>query len=64
MPRPGKPRKERNWEFAARVGMGFDLYLTEHVLFNLEATGVHTDDETLERNWPYVSLTAGIQYRF
>jgi opacity protein-like surface antigen len=64
MPRAGKRRKERNWEFAARFGIGFDMYLTEHVVLNLEATGVHTEDATLEHNWPFVSLTAGVQYRF
>ena len=44
--------------------MGFDLYLTNHWVINLEGTGVYSNDGLLDTSWPFYSIGAGIQYRF
>jgi opacity protein-like surface antigen len=63
-PNPGDHSNQRDWELAARFGLGVDLYLNEHILLNIEGTGVYSDERLLESPWAYVSIAAGIQYRF
>lgn len=53
---------------AARVGLGLDLYITQHILLNAQASGVLT---TLKEpdigdvdDLNYMSFAAGLQYRF
>jgi opacity protein-like surface antigen len=53
---------------AGRAGLGIDLYITEHILVNAEATAVLT---TLSKpdigdidDLNYLSFAAGLQYRF
>jgi opacity protein-like surface antigen len=53
---------------AARVGLGLDLYLTEHILLNAQASSVLTtlkkpDLEDVD-DLNYMSFAAGLQYRF
>lgn len=63
-PAPGKSRHMSNWEFAARFGVGIDLYLNERIVVNLETSGVYSEERTLHHSWPFVSINAGLQYRF
>lgn len=63
-PNPGQSGHERDWGFAARLGLGVDLYITEHVLLNLEGSGLYSEENPLDHSWPYISLSAGVQYRF
>jgi hypothetical protein len=53
---------------AARVGLGLDVYITEHILLNTQASAVLT---TLKKpdvqdvtDLNYMSFSAGLQYRF
>lgn len=55
---------QKKWEMAGRFGGGFDFYITRGILMNFEAASVYSDDKFLGKRWPYVTLTAGIQYRF
>lgn len=60
---------DSQWVFAARPALGVDLYITRNVVFNVEGAGVIalsdlsgqlSGVETL----PYVSISAGLQWRF
>jgi len=57
-----------NYEPAGRGGIGLDLYITEHILINAQATAVLTTlgspdiDDVDDLN--YMSFAAGLQYRF
>ena len=53
---------------AARAGLGFDLYLTKHIVVNAQGSVVVT---TLKEpdigdvdDLNYMAFTAGLQYRF
>lgn len=55
-------------DLAARAGLGFDLYVTEHIVINAQGQAVLT---TLEKpdlgdidDLNYVGFSAGLQYRF
>lgn len=48
--------------FAARAGGGFDGYFTEHLACTVEVQYVIPTDANTE--WDYVSLTAGLMYKF
>ena len=59
----------KDWVFAARPALGLDLYITKNLVLNAEGAGVIALNEldvaadsidTL----PYVSLSAGLQWRF
>ena len=58
----------KNYDPVARGGIGLDLYLTEHILINAQASAVLTtlgnpdigDVDDLN----YMSFAAGLQYRF
>lgn len=63
---------ESDTAFAARVGLGLDVYLTRNLLVNAEASGL-LSDETIDIPVPgvedihglhYLSVQAGLQYRF
>ena len=60
----GYQSSQTKWEMAARFGGGLDFYLTRSILMNLEASTIYSDDKFLGEQWPYVSVSAGIQYRF
>lgn len=52
------------WDFAARFGGGLDIYITENIVLNLDATYViPTSDEELN-DADYVSVGWGFIYRF
>jgi opacity protein-like surface antigen len=57
-----------DWVFAARVGLGLDLYLTRHLLVNVGATTVFTTFSDFEARdvsqLNYVAGQVGLQYRF
>lgn len=63
-PQNGYSSSQTEWELTARFGVGMDFYLTRGIVMNFEAATLHSDDEFLGEPWPYVSLSAGIQYRF
>lgn len=63
-PQNGYKASQTQWEMAGRFGGGFDFYITRGILMNFEAASVISEDEFLGKRWPYVSLSAGIQYRF
>ena len=63
-PNPGKHSSQRDWELAARFGLGFDIYLNDHFVINMETTGVYSDERPFGHSWPFVSIAAGLQYRF
>jgi opacity protein-like surface antigen len=48
--------------FALRYGAGMDTYITENLVFNLEASYVHPQGKVEDVN--YVALGGGIQFRF
>lgn len=56
--------------FAGRVGLGIDFHLTEHFVLQTEATALltadsfDTPDEGAIDDLYYLSLAAGLQYRF
>lgn len=56
--------------FAGRAGLGIDLHLTEHVVLQTEGTALittenfETPDEGAIDDLYYLSLSAGLQYRF
>jgi len=52
------------WNVAGRGGVGVDFYVTPHVVFNLETSVVAAGEKILGERFPYVSATAGLQYRF
>lgn len=60
----------RRAAFAGRVGLGLDLHLTEHVVLQTEATALitaqdfETPDEGAIDDLYYLSISAGLQYRF
>jgi opacity protein-like surface antigen len=63
---------ESDSAFAARAGLGLDVYLTRHLLVNAEASAL-LSDETIDLGIPgaddihglhYLSVQAGLQYRF
>lgn len=53
-----------SWEFASRLGAGFDLFLSRHLTLNLEYTVLLNEEETLGSLVPYMSIGAGLQFRF
>ena len=60
---------DETWVFAARPAVGLDLYITRNFLLNVEGAGVIAlsdfDDELSSIDTlPYVSLSAGLQWRF
>lgn len=64
----GSGGKERG--FAGRLGGGLDLYVTEHIVLNTEATALLTtqdfstpDTGNIDDLW-YMSLSAGLRYQF
>ncbi|MAI78444.1 MAG: hypothetical protein CL917_05870 [Deltaproteobacteria bacterium] len=70
----GDGHSQSSTGFAGRVGLGLDTYLSKHWVFNIEATGVlNTNDidpseievdlDTISHLY-YVSISAGIVYRF
>lgn len=60
----------RRAAFAGRLGLGVDLHLTEHVVLQTEATALitaqdfETPDEGAIDDLYYLSISAGLQYRF
>ena len=54
--------EERQDAFAARLGGGFDLYATEHILGTIGASYVIPDDDL--HDFAYVSVVVGLGYRF
>jgi opacity protein-like surface antigen len=61
---PGQGAQASDWELVGRFGGGFDIYLTRHLVINLETTTVYSDQQLLNTSWPYVSISGGFQYRF
>ncbi|NRA08662.1 MAG: outer membrane beta-barrel protein [Myxococcales bacterium] len=55
---------ESGKEFAARLGAGLDMYITHHLVANLEISGVLSNRKILDERWPYISVSGGLQYRF
>jgi opacity protein-like surface antigen len=60
----------RRAAFAGRVGLGIDLHLTEHIVLQTEGTALitaqdfDTPDEGAIDDLYYLSISAGLQYRF
>jgi opacity protein-like surface antigen len=55
---------DNEWDFAARLGGGLDIYITRNVVLNLDTTYViPTSDEELN-GADFVSVGVGIIYRF
>jgi opacity protein-like surface antigen len=65
-PAAGEGSSESEWGLVGRFGGGFDIYLSPHLVVNLETTTLYSEeDEVLgDSNWPYVSISGGFQYRF
>ena len=63
-PSPDLRNRGESWEFTARYGTGMDIYLSRHVLINLEYSILVSDEEILDARIPYMSFGAGLQYRF
>ncbi|MDH3504907.1 MAG: porin family protein [Nitrospirota bacterium] len=59
---PGSSNDFDDTDFAFRVGVGLDSYMTEHWLVNVEISNVHPSGDVDDIN--YYSLGGGIQYRF
>jgi opacity protein-like surface antigen len=70
----GENHSQSSTGFAGRVGLGLETYLSKHWVFNIEATGVlNTNDidpseievdlDSISHLY-YVSISAGIVYRF
>jgi len=64
---------DSGWAFAGRPGIGIDWYITENLVMNLEASGVLAPKEVKIKvnqiegvitDNVYMSLGAGLQYRF
>ena len=55
---------EDEWEPAFRVGGGFDVYVTRGILFNLEVSSVYSDAKPFGEDFPFVSVSGGLGYRF
>jgi opacity protein-like surface antigen len=58
-----------DWVFAGRPALGVDIYLTRHLVLNAEAAGVIAVNDLSAQlssidTLPYVSLSAGLQWRF
>lgn len=58
----GLGQSEDEGRFAARLGGGVDLYLTEHILGTVGASYVIPDDDL--HDFAYVSVILGLGYRF
>ena len=56
--------KETDWELAGRLGAGLDMYVTQHLVANIEISGVLSKKKLLDERWPYISVSGGLQYRF
>lgn len=63
-PTPGMAGSQDDWELAVRLGGGLDVYLTRHVTFNLEVSTIYTPDEVWDEEFPFVSISGGLGYRF
>jgi len=63
-PAQGLSSQASDWALVGRFGGGFDVYLTPHIVFNLESTAVYSDEKLLGTSWPYISISGGFQYRF
>jgi opacity protein-like surface antigen len=63
-PVPGQGSQASDWELVGRFGGGFDIYVTPHIVLNLESTAVYSDQQLLGTSWPYISISGGFQYRF
>lgn len=55
-------QSEDEGRFAARLGGGLDVYITEHILGTLGASYVIPDDDL--SNFAYVSAILGLGFRF
>jgi len=55
---------EEDWELAVRLGGGLDVYITRHVTFNLEASTIYAPDKVWDEDFPFVSISGGLGYRF
>jgi len=54
----------QTWEAVGRIAGGVDYYITEHVVFVFEAGAIFSTRKLLDETVPFVSVTAGLQYRF
>jgi opacity protein-like surface antigen len=61
---PAVDLRESNWELAFRFGGGLDVYVTRHVIVNLEASTIYAEDEPFGQKFPFVSVSGGLGYRF
>ncbi len=55
---------EEDWEFTVRLGGGLEVYITRHVTFNLEASTIYAPDKVWDEEFPFVSISGGLGYRF
>jgi opacity protein-like surface antigen len=60
---------DKDWVFAARPAVGVDFYLTKNLVLNAEGAGVIALDDLKVAlgsidTLPYVSVSAGLQWRF
>lgn len=58
------PLSGKQWEFAARFGTGFDLKLVDHVFLNFEGAANLSEEKLLDERIPFVTLSAGLLFRF
>lgn len=56
--------KQTEWDLAGRLGAGLDMYVTQHLVVNVEISGVLSDKELMDERWSYISVSGGLQYRF
>jgi opacity protein-like surface antigen len=64
VPKPGMASTQEDWELAVRLGGGLDVYITRHVTFNLEASTIYAPDKVWDEEFPFVSISGGLGYRF
>jgi opacity protein-like surface antigen len=52
------------WDFSGRLGAGIESYLTDHIVFFLEASAIGSEEKILSEHFPLVSVGGGLQYKF
>ena len=64
------PFKQDEYELAGRLGLGFDLYITKHLVFFAEASAVLSDAEiqiptvsNVDKLF-YAGVQSGLMWRF
>jgi opacity protein-like surface antigen len=56
--------REDDWDLAFRFGGGLDIYVTRHIIVNLEASTIYTPKKVFGETLPFVSISGGLGYRF